>query len=678
MTEHITLNHGDKVHQGFFTAIQQLLGAATPSLRVQVLNSTTLTVVAGSGNDQVATAIGGKYRWRNSGSITATIGAITNGTGHVYATAADNNFSGPAEQPDAPTDYSFNIEIRASGVPITALYRKIGEVDVVAGAITCYRAWGGGRPSGEFPITGTSDHASISAGHFRAASGQTAPVLRVDDSTGVKQMGMSATGYLTLKQTLILFDGANNDQKVLSLNSSGQVGAALLANSNISASAAIDYSKLAALASTQILVGSSGNVPTARTLSGDATLSNTGVLTIGSAAITNSKIASGSIVNGHIDAAAGIAFSKLAALTSTQILVGSSGNVPTARTLSGDATLSNTGVLTIGAGAITDSKLAGNISHSKLASLASTQILVGSSGGVATARTMSGDATLSNTGVLTIGAGAINNSKIDGSAAIAFDKLASLGSTQILVGSGSGVPTARTVSGDATLSNTGVLTIASTAITNAKLASTAVSDNVVAAGAGIAWSKMASLPAAGILVGNNSNVAQARYMSGDGTLTSTGVLVIANDAIDAAKIQSGAVGTSEIGDAQVTSPKLSLTTDQKTAGAVTTITNGNSGPITGLTSSQPAGTYLVIATVSVYAADTDTGGSIALLAGLTNIASLPLRYDLTAGQQDIHTQTVVGVYTAASSTSFLAALSCTSGVALQAQAGSTLVVVRIG
>lgn len=54
-------------------------------------------------------------------------------------------------------------------------------------------------------------------------------------------------------------------------------------NSNISASAAIAFSKLASLTSGRILVGSSGNVATAVAMSGNATLSNAGVITVTSA-----------------------------------------------------------------------------------------------------------------------------------------------------------------------------------------------------------------------------------------------------------------------------------------------------------------------------------------------------------------------------------------------------------
>lgn len=104
--------------------------------------------------------------------------------------------------------------------------------------------------------------------------------------------------------------------------------------------------------------------------------------------------------------------------------------------------------------------------------LASGHILVGSAAGVATDVAMSGDATMANTGALTIANGAITNAKVSASAAIAFSKLAALTSAHILVGNGSNVATDVAMSGDATLANTGAITIANGAVSKAKLAST--------------------------------------------------------------------------------------------------------------------------------------------------------------------------------------------------------------
>lgn len=61
--------------------------------------------------------------------------------------------------------------------------------------------------------------------------------------------------------------------------------------------------------------------------------------------------------NASIDAAAAIAFSKLAALSSANILVGSAGNVATSVAVTGDVTISNAGVTAIGANKVLNSML---------------------------------------------------------------------------------------------------------------------------------------------------------------------------------------------------------------------------------------------------------------------------------------------------------------------------------
>lgn len=79
-------------------------------------------------------------------------------------------------------------------------------------------------------------------------------------------------------------------------------------------------------------------------------------------------VPAGSISNADVAANAAIAFSKLAALPSTQILVGSGANVPTAVAMTGDVTISNTGVSTIAANAVTTAKiLNANVTLAKLA-----------------------------------------------------------------------------------------------------------------------------------------------------------------------------------------------------------------------------------------------------------------------------------------------------------------------
>lgn len=99
------------------------------------------------------------------------------------------------------------------------------------------------------------------------------------------------------------------------------------------------------LANTHILVGNASGVAVDVAMSSDATIANTGAVTIANSAITNAKVS----------ASAAIDFSKLATLTSTNILVGSAGNVATSVAMSGDITIGNTGVTAIGASKVLSS-----------------------------------------------------------------------------------------------------------------------------------------------------------------------------------------------------------------------------------------------------------------------------------------------------------------------------------
>lgn len=185
------------------------------------------------------------------------------------------------------------------------------------------------------------------------------------------------------------------------------LGASSLANS-------LAYSDLATLNTGQLVVGDGGTA-TARTLGGDATIAANGALTIADNAISSAKIANGAITNDDVNANAAIAYSKLAALATGQIVVGN-GGTPTVATMGGDATIAADGQVTIAANAVTSAMIA---------------------------------------------PGAIVNADINGGAAIAHDKLAALTSGNILVGNGVNVPVSVAMSGDATIVAGGAITLAS-------------------------------------------------------------------------------------------------------------------------------------------------------------------------------------------------------------------------
>jgi hypothetical protein len=110
----------------------------------------------------------------------------------------------------------------------------------------------------------------------------------------------------------------------------------MIVNGDISASAAIALSKLASGTSGQIIVANASGVPTWTSESGDVTISDTGA----------TAISAGVVVNADINSSAAIALSKLASGTSGQIIVVDGSGVPTYVALSGDATISNAGVIT--------------------------------------------------------------------------------------------------------------------------------------------------------------------------------------------------------------------------------------------------------------------------------------------------------------------------------------------
>jgi hypothetical protein len=79
------------------------------------------------------------------------------------------------------------------------------------------------------------------------------------------------------------------------------------------------------------------------------------------------SVVRGGLVNADIDAAAAIAFSKLAALDSANILVGNGSNVATKVAVTGDVTISNAGVTAIGNDKVVTAKiLDANVTPAKL------------------------------------------------------------------------------------------------------------------------------------------------------------------------------------------------------------------------------------------------------------------------------------------------------------------------
>ena len=154
----------------------------------------------------------------------------------------------------------------------------------------------------------------------------------VDNADNAKKIALDASAITTANtRTLTMADA--------------DVDLAALTNSNISASAAIDFSKLAALTSANVLVGNGSNVATSVAISGDITLSNAGVVAIASGVILNADINASAAIDAskiHDGSVSNTEFGYLNGVTSaiqTQI----DGKLPTTITTTGDIIYSSSG-----------------------------------------------------------------------------------------------------------------------------------------------------------------------------------------------------------------------------------------------------------------------------------------------------------------------------------------------
>lgn len=87
---------------------------------------------------------------------------------------------------------------------------------------------------------------------------------------------------------------------------------------------------------------------------------------VGVGAITSTMIADNTIVNADINSAAGIALTKLATGTAATVVMHNGSGVPTATAVTGDVTISATGVTAIGAGVIVDADIADGAAITKI------------------------------------------------------------------------------------------------------------------------------------------------------------------------------------------------------------------------------------------------------------------------------------------------------------------------
>jgi hypothetical protein len=399
-------------------------------------------------------------------------------------------------------------------------------------------------------------------------------------ANGSNFISVQAPASVTSDRTLTLPDVTGT---LVSTGDTGTITSAMIvdgtiANIDINASAGIAFSKLASLTSANILVGNASNIATSVAVTGDINISNTGV----------TAIAAGVIIDSDINASAGIVDTKLATISTAGKVSNSATTATSANTVNTIVARDGSGNFT--AGTIT-AALTGNADTATKLSSTRTFTLSGNVTGTISSDLDTGFtiSTSIASGVVTsdmIANGTIVDVDISANAGIVDTKLATISTAgkvsnsattatsantvnTIVARDGSGNFTAGTItaaltgnadtatklSSSRTFAVTGDITgtVSSDLTTGASIATSiaagVIVDADVNASAGIAFSKLAPLTSANILVGSSGNVATSVAVTGDVTIGNTGVTAIsAGVIVDADVSASAEIAVSKLAD----------------------------------------------------------------------------------------------------------------------------------
>jgi hypothetical protein len=188
----------------------------------------------------------------------------------------------------------------------------------------------------------TADKVSVSALNIDGATDiggalENGDLFIVDDGAGGTNRKAPA-----FRMAQLTYSGVTGDITIASGGTSA-IGAGVIVNADVNASAAIAHSKLANITAGSVLLGNATNVPTATALTGDVTVNSSGV----------TAISSGVIVNADVNASAAIAGTKISpdfgsqTITTTGVVSAALGAAATPSiTFTGDL---NTGIYSPGA-----------------------------------------------------------------------------------------------------------------------------------------------------------------------------------------------------------------------------------------------------------------------------------------------------------------------------------------
>jgi hypothetical protein len=352
---------GDTVIEGTLTvngATIDLGDACTDQLTVNALADFLCDVDVGAGNFTIAAADG-------SLNIGPGMFTVAGASGNVY-TAGDLNVGGDIWLGDSCASDTLYVNAAANFNCNVALGDAADDVITFNGTIAgssplVFEGTTGGALDNyetTFAITGpaTSDQTIT----FLDMTGNVVVTGNTGTSGGqfIVVNGSNIPQYVAMGGDVAMNSAGVTDIQNATIGSNEIINGSIT-NDDVNAAAAIQLSKLIhGTAAGQIIVCDGSNVPQYVVMSGDATIDQTGAVTIAVGAIDSSMILNDTIVNADINSAAGILWSKMENLTSAHILVGSAGNVATDVAMSGDVHIDNAGVTTIQADAVGAAEIA--------------------------------------------------------------------------------------------------------------------------------------------------------------------------------------------------------------------------------------------------------------------------------------------------------------------------------